>query len=1227
MLTLFGGGTASAVVSTWTGTGTTNWTTAGNWSANAVPGTGTDCIFTGTRGSKVNPYIADNPNNASSIVFQGDNWNILGAVGVSNARLKLWDATTMITNTVGNNTISVPSVSLAGGAGSAIYVGGGKILTINSLIGDATSGTYLLKTGAGELIISNPGNNWPTNTTVSAGVLTLGASGVIPDDNAVTVNGTLDLNGNDEVIGSLAGSGQVKGNSGGASLTLGGDNSTTEFTGRLFSGVGSSFPVIKNGSGTFTISGTLQNDDLALTVNAGTVVLSKTSTNTVHAVDRDAVVSGATLKLGGTGGDQIYDAHAVIVTSGAFDLNARSETIDTLNLAGDGIGGTGALVNNSSTSNSTLTCISGITLTTNAVIGGIGGITLSNTISGAFALTKAGAGTLMLAGANTYSGGTIIQTGTLLLSGGANRLKSGSDIAVTGTLDMNGLNQTFGSVTGSGSITTGGGVLTIGSGGSSFTNGVVISETGSLTKSGAGTVVLTGNNTYTGATTNNAGELSISGDINASTPVVVNGGTLSTTAGNKLNNSAPVIIAGGTLAVGGTETVGTLTMTSGTIGGSQTLTATTYNLSGGTVSGNLGGGTLNSSGTVVLNGLAAAAAVNVTAGTLTLGSNDRLADGATVNLAGGTLAMGANNDTVNALEFGGVGKARGNWGSTSSAAVHKSSRFTGTGILTVTNGGTSTTVLARTAGSSPSTYGNSLTFTATVTSSGGIPMGTVTFKDGTNTLGNDTLSGGAGNSATASLTIANLKKATHSLIAEYGGDDSFDVSVSAAVTHVVTAKALTVTNAVVVPKVYDGLLDVVITGAGLNGLINGDVVTLNGQGYFDAGYSDVVVGTNIPVITEMSLGGADAANYSLTQPTLTGDMLPKPLSIVGLTTGAKVYDGATNASISGTAALLSTEDPGTGSVSDGRPYNTDTVGVAGSPAGAFADRNVATNKPVMLIGITLTGFGAGNYTVSSETGLTADITVRPLTVTAGSNTKVYDGNTSATNVPAITSGALQALDTANFIVTYDTADVGTGKTLTPSGTVSDGNGGTNYSYTLVSSTNGIIESAIGVATPPIITGVSPNIGRTNGGTLVTITGSNFLAGVTVRFGGNAPAVGSLIDSNTLTSSTPPNGAGQVDVIVINTNGLSATNQFTYVLPAPPVMLGSSELSGTNLNLIWVGGTNATCTLLTATNVADAPTSWISVATNVVGADGLSSNSLPIDLGELQRFYLLSVPYY
>lgn len=168
--------------------------------------------------------------------------------------------------------------------------------------------------------------------------------------------------------------------------------------------------------------------------------------------------------------------------------------------------------------------------------------------------------------------------------------------------------------------------------------------------------------------------------------------------------------------------------------------------------------------------------------------------------------------------------------------------------------------------------------------------------------------------------------------------------------------------------------------------------------------------------------------------------------------------------------------------------------------------------------------------------------------------------------------------------------------------------------------------------PPVITSVTPGTGVTNGGVVVTITGSNFWAGATVKFGPNAGAGVSVINSNSITVTTPVGAVGAVNVVVQNTNLMSATNLngFTYVLPppAPPIAAtivpNSMVKSGSNLTFVWQGATNTTCVLLSATNVG-AGAIWTPVATNIFGADGLSTNSVPVNPDEQKRFYGLSVP--
>jgi autotransporter-associated beta strand protein len=132
-------------------------------------------------------------------------------------------------------------------------------------------------------------------------------------------------------------------------------------------------------------------------------------------------------------------------------------------------------------------------------------------------LTKAGPGTLTLTGTNGYSGGTTIAAGTLQVGNGG----------TTGTITGNVVNN---------------GVLAFNRSTDLSFDGI-ISGTGSLTKAGAGTLTLSGSNSYTGPTTINGGMLSISSladggqnsgigaSSNDAANLVLNGGTLKFTGG------------------------------------------------------------------------------------------------------------------------------------------------------------------------------------------------------------------------------------------------------------------------------------------------------------------------------------------------------------------------------------------------------------------------------------------------------------------------------------------------------------------------------------------------------------------------------------------------------------------------------------------------------------------------------------------------------------------------
>jgi hypothetical protein len=88
--------------------------------------------------------------------------------------------------------------------------------------------------------------------------------------------------------------------------------------------------------------------------------------------------------------------------------------------------------------------------------------------------------------------------------------------------------------------------------------------------------------------------------------------------------------------------------------------------------------------------------------------------------------------------------------------------------------------------------------------------------------------------------------------------------------------------------------------------------------------------------------------------------------------------------------------------------------------------------------------------------------------------------------------------------------------------------------------------------PPTITSITPNSGTTAGGTSVTISGSNFVSGASVGFGGVASTNVTVINSSSISAITPAHTAGTVNVVVTNRDGQSGTltNGYSYVSSPP-----------------------------------------------------------------------------
>ena len=277
----------------------------------------------------------------------------------------------------GSNTWS-GTITLAGNA--CIGVDSGSDLTITSAIGQSGGTWGMKKVGAGTLTL-NAANGYTGSTVAGAGILQIGVSERLADGADLGVDGTFKLQGHTETVNALFGGAGGVVDLGAGALTVGFAGGGGTYKGAI-SGSGG---FTKTGSGTQRLDGTSDFSGTTAIQN-GTLEVGGQLANSSPV----SISSGATLKLVSSG--QLSDGADVTVnTSGAFDLNGVSATIDTL--AGGG--------------NVTL---GGAVLT----LGGAGGsATFSGAISGLGGLVKKGSGRQTLTGANSYDNLTTIQNGAL----------------------------------------------------------------------------------------------------------------------------------------------------------------------------------------------------------------------------------------------------------------------------------------------------------------------------------------------------------------------------------------------------------------------------------------------------------------------------------------------------------------------------------------------------------------------------------------------------------------------------------------------------------------------------------------------------------------------------------------------------------------------------------------------------------------------------------------------
>lgn len=281
------------------------------------------------------------------------------------------------------------------------------------------SGTgALIKIGASTLRMDGT-NTYSGGTFLHAGYIDAYGNGTIPSNSylsCVSPQGLVLYQGSTQWVGSLVGTntaGNIFNNTAnrtGEVVVVGSGSNT--YLGRIYVGNGA-VRFRMAGSGTQVLGGTVDNTSGRVVVDAGTLILAKASSAAIHAAAITVEMNGGTLKMGGTGGDQIYDQTDVISVGGAIDLNGLYEGWDELT----GPGGT--VLNNAAS-------------TTGLVALGLnnGSFTSSVTLAdgaGVLSVAKQGTGVWVVTNANTFSG-------VLWVSNGAVRAVNGSGSASgTGT--------------------------------------------------------------------------------------------------------------------------------------------------------------------------------------------------------------------------------------------------------------------------------------------------------------------------------------------------------------------------------------------------------------------------------------------------------------------------------------------------------------------------------------------------------------------------------------------------------------------------------------------------------------------------------------------------------------------------------------------------------------------------------------------------------------------------
>ena len=407
--------------------------------------------------------------------------------------------------------------------------------------------------------------------------------------------------------------------------------------------------------------------------------------------------------------------------------------------------------------------------------------------------------------------------------------------------------------------------------------------------------------------------------------------------------------------------------------------------------------------------------------TVTAATNSKTYDGTTSAAAIPSITVGALQGTDAATLSETYDTANVGTGKTLTPAivftVGSASNYAIT-LATNTTGVISTRAITVTAATNSKTYDGT-------TSAAAIPSITVGALQGTDAA---TLS-----ETYDTANVGTGKTLTPAIVFTVGSASNYAITLATNTTGVISTRAITVTAATN-SKTYDGTTSAAAIPSITVGALQGtDAATLSET------YDTANVGTGKTLTPAIVFTVGSASNYAITLATNTTGVISTRAITVTAATNSKTYDGTTSA-----AAIPS--------ITVGALQGTD----AATLSETYDTANVGTGK-TLTPAIVFTVGSASNYAITLATNTTGVISTRAITVTAATNSKTYDGTTSAAAIPSITVGALQGTDAATLSETYDTANVGTGKTLTPAIVFTVGSA-SNYAITLATNTTGVIST-------------------------------------------------------------------------------------------------------------------------------------------------------------------------